>query len=261
TAFAFASTLSVEVTLKAEANGAGGATEDPGDKPEVEFDKNGKFNAYLGIQTPNWTYRNEWNTYEEGSELWGNFIYGNETGEKYGVVTDAVIEGNGTYKVSVVDFGTIFADDFSTAGQDYFNLLFISTDIPVGADVQITDVKLIIDGKTVHTDAEAFLDPDAKDYVKILIQNKWNADKAEISFYNAPQKSLEMEFTISGFDYDKASEDPSGGNTENPGTTPDTDTNTDNKGGMNPVVIVVIVVVVVAIVAGVVVVLKKKQNK
>lgn len=137
-----------------------------------------------------------------GSEHWGDFIFGNETNEKYGVVTDAVVAGNGTYTVSVTDFGTIFADDFKTAGQEWFNLLFISTDIPMDENVKVTDVKLIIDGKTVHKYAEAYLDPDTTDYVKILIQNIWNEDVKEISYYAAPTTSLEMSFTISGFDYD-----------------------------------------------------------
>ena len=155
------------------------------------------------MQTPNWTYRDPWNSANGiGSEHWGDFIFGNETNEKYGVVTDAVVAGNGTYTVSVTDFGTIFADDFKTAGQEWFNLLFISTDIPMDENVKVTDVKLIIDGKTVHKYAEAYLDPDTTDYVKILIQNIWNEDVKEISYYAAPTTSLEMTFTISGFDYD-----------------------------------------------------------
>ena len=194
-------TIEYTITL----NSVTGAAEAPVEEtePALEVDLNGTYNVYLMLQTPNWTYRDPWNSANGiGSEHWGDFIFGNETNEKYGVVTDAVVAGNGTYTVSVTDFGTIFADDFKTAGQEWFNLLFISTDIPMDENVKVTDVKLIIDGKTVHKYAEAYLDPDTTDYVKILIQNIWNEDVKEISYYAAPTTSLEMTFTISGFDYD-----------------------------------------------------------
>ena len=109
-------------------------------EPAVQFDPNGVYNAYLLLQTPNWTYRDGWNSANGiGSDYFGSFIFGNETGEKYGVVTDAEIKGNGTYTVSVTDFGTIFADDFAAAGQDYFNILGVSTDIPTNDTVKITN--------------------------------------------------------------------------------------------------------------------------
>lgn len=193
--------LTIAFTLEIDPNAAPAAKKEA--KAAEPFDPSGSYNAYLGVQTPNWTYRDPWNSANGiGSEHWGDFIFGNETNEKYGVVTDAVVAGNGTYTVSVTDFGTIFADDFKTAGQEWFNLLFISTDIPMDENVKVTDVKLIIDGKTVHKYAEAYLDPDTTDYVKILIQNIWNEDVKEISYYAAPTTSLEMTFTISGFDYD-----------------------------------------------------------
>ncbi len=264
TAVKFTKSLQVDFTLKTIAkttDGEDGGETGGDEKPALTFDPAGKYNAYLGVQTPNWTYRNEWNAdgYVTDPSLWGDFIYGNETGEKYGKVTDAKVEGNGTYRVSVTDFGTIFEDDFTTANQDYFNLLFISTDIPLSDDIKVTDVKLIVDGKTCHTDAEGFLDPDATDYVKILIQNIWNDAKKEITYYPAPTKSLEMEFTISGFNYDKAgSEEP---DTTPDTTTPDTQTSDDNKDGNDgnilPFVIAAVVIVVVVVV--VVVVLKKKK--
>ena len=274
-AFTFTESVSVEFTLSGIVYGTPSATPDDGgsDAPALTFDPAGKYNAYLGIQTPNWTYRNAWNDagYTTSPDLWGDFIYGNETNEKYGKVVDAKVEGNGTYKVSLTDFGTIISDDFTTANQDYFNLLFVSTDIPLSDDVKVTDVNLYIDGKKVHTDAEAFLDPDATDYVKILIQNIWNSEKAEISYYPAPTKSVEMEFTISGFNYDNSA---SGTDAPADTTTPDTqkpadtegnantDNNTDkseggNNGNILPIIIVVVVVVVIAVVA--VVVLKKKK--
>ncbi len=229
-------------------------------EPTLEFDPAGTYNAYLLLQTPNWTYRDAWNDANGiGSDYWGQYIYGNETSETYGVVTDAVIAGNGTYTVSITDFGTIFADDFAAAGQDYFNIIGLSTDIPLSEDVVITDVKLIVDGSTKHTQATAYLDPDVTDYCKILIQNKWNEDVAEISYYPTPSTSLEIQFTISGFNYDAESAEPN--ETDPVGTTAPAATdpvdNGSEGGNMTGIIIAVVVIAVVAVV--VVVVLKKKK--
>lgn len=230
-------------------------------EPEVvlpEIDLNGEYNVYLLLQTPNWTYRDAWNSDNGiGSDYFGDFIYGNETSEKYGKVVDAVIKGNGTYTVSVTDFGTIFADDFTTAGQDYFNILGLSSDIPLTGDITISDVQLIIDGKVVHKYAEGYQDPDTTDYVKILVQNIWNEDVKEISFYNAPSASLEIQFTVSGFAYDNAEQNA---DVTEPSTGAPTDGSTDDgndNGSILPIIIAVVVVAAVAVV--VVVVLKKKK--
>lgn len=261
-----ASNMTVEFALKVV---DAPATDDAPAEDETEapagsaFDPSGEYMAYLGIQTPNWTYRNAWNDggYETDPTLWGDFIYGNETKEKYGKVTDAAVKGNGTYKVSLTDFGTIIADDFKTAGQDFFNLLFISTNIPRSEDVKVTNVKIIMDGKTIKTFDEAVLDEDDKEYVKILIQNIWNETVKELPFYAAPAKSVEMQFTIEGFDYDN----PDAKEETKPAPTTkapekNNDDEADKEEGGFPVVPVVIVVVVVAVVAVVAVVMGKKKK-
>ena len=229
------------------------------------FDPSGEYNAYLGIQTPNWTYRNAWNDggYETDPSLWGDFIYGNETKEKYGKVTDAVVKGNGTYTVSLTDFGTIISDDFTTAGQDYFNLLFISTNIPLSEDVKITDVKIIMDGKTIKTYDEAFLDPDDTEYCKILIQNVWNDNVKELPYYAAPAKSVEMQFTIEGFDYDNPDaqeETTPAPTTKAPAADSDADSTDDTKDGGNGALIGAIIAVVVIVAVVVAVVMSKKKK-
>ena len=270
-AFTFADTLSVEFTLSGITYGApeGSGEEETGSAAgEVDLDA-GVYNAYLGIQTPNWTYRDPWNSVNGiGSDNWGQFVINNDSGEKYGVVTDAVIEGNGTYTVSITDFGTIFADDFAAAGQDYFNLIYVDTDIPLSDSITISDVQLKIDGSTKHTDATGFLDPDEKDYIKVLIQNIWNSDKAEISYYPAPSSSLEITFTVSGFNYDNPNSGAAVEDTPEEATQPEVSGDTapaaeESESGSNTVLIVVIVVVVVAVIAvvcGVVVSKKKKEG-
>ena len=245
-------TIEYTVTL----NAVSGASEEAAEEaaPAAEVDLNGTYNVYLVLQTPNWTYRDAWNSANGiGSDYFGDFIFGNETGEKYGVVTDAVIAGNGTYTVSVTDFGTIFSDDFAAAGQDYFNIIGLSTDIPLNDTIQITDVKLIIDGSTRHSYKEAYLDPDEAEYMKVLIQNIWNDDVKEISYYPAPANSLEIQFTVSGFAYDAEVEVEE---TEPVATEPVVE---EAEGGnATGIIIAVAVIAVVAVVA--VVVMKKKKT-
>lgn len=259
-------TLSIDFTLEVIAAPADGQEETTPAAPAVTFDPAGKYNAYLGIQTPNWTYRDPWNSANGiGSDYWGQFIYGNETKKQYGVVTDTEVAGNGTYSVKLTDFGSIISDDFATAKQDYFNLLYISTDIPLSDDIKITDAKIVIDGKTIKTFDEAYLDPDETEYVKILFQNIWNDDVKELPFYVAPTSSVEMKFTISGFSYDNeaAKDDAAAKDGASAATTPTTDANEPStaSGNVLPVVIAVVAVVAVIAVVTVVVLKKKKADK
>jgi hypothetical protein len=266
--FTFADTLSVTFTLSGIEYGTPAATdEDTEAAASGEVDLDGTYHAYLGLQTPNWTYRDAWNSANGiGSDYWGQFIYGNETGETYGVVTDAEIAGNGTYTVSLTDFGSIIADDFAAAGQDYFNLLFISTDIPVNDTVKISDVTLKIDGKTITTYADAVYDPDETEYLKPLIQNLWNEEVKEIPYYNAPSTSVEMTFTVSGFNYDNAAASVEEAETEVTADTAATETEAtaapaeESGSSATTVIIVIVVIVIIAAVVAVVIVSKKKKE-
>ena len=241
--------------------------------PVVEIDKNGTYNAYLMLQTPGWTFRNAWDDANYGingtgweaiNNKWGNYLVhtdAEKAGMTWGKITDAVIAGNGTYSVSITDFGTIFADDFANNGQEYFNIIAVSTDLPAGANVTVTNVQLYVDGQLRHEYPEAYINAEATSF-EILLQNIWNADVKELNYYPAPTQSLEIRFTISGFDYDKAPE-------ENPGETPDpTEPSTPAEPSeptepapSSPVTgIVIAAVVVVALVVVAVVVLKKKKQ-
>ncbi len=252
-------TIEYTVTLNSV---TGAAVEVEEETPVAEVDLNGTYNAYLLLQTPNWTYRDAWNSANGiGSEYWGNFIWGNETAVSYGVVTDAVIAGNGTYTISITDFGTVFADDFAAAGQEYFNILGFTSDIPLGDTVKISDVKLIIDGQERHSVADGYQNPDDKEYMNILIQNIWNDDVKEISYYPAPTTSLEIQFTVSGFAYDKEAPveetEPAVEETEPVATEPAV---VEEPESSNTGLIVGIVIAVVVVAAVVVVVLKKKKQ-
>lgn len=250
---------SIEYTITLNAISGEGGSDEPVEEPTLEFDPTATYNAYLLLQTPNWTYRDPWNSNNGiGSDYWGEAIYGNETKEWYGKVTDAVLAGNGTYTIEITDFGTIFADDFAAAGQDYFNILGFTCDAPVGG-LTFTNVKLIVDGSTRHTVSEGYQNPDDTKYANILIQNIWNDDVKEISYYPAPSTSLKIEFTVSGFSYDKAVDEPE------PTTPAPTTPAPSNPGNAEPASfpwgIVIAVVAAVVVVAVVIVVVKKKDKK
>lgn len=267
TAVTFSQSLQVDFTIKTVEKAADGADDTTDDTTEdtitATFDPAGTYNAYIGLQTPSWSFRNDYTdaSYGINSDVWNQITGWDENNAavvREGTIHDTVIAGNGTYSVSVDGLGDWVATELATSADGIFNLLFISTDIPYTEDVTITDVKLIIDGSTRHTDAEAYINPEVTDHIQIVIQNIWNADKAEISYYNAPSESIEMQFTISGFNYDKAADE-----TSTEGTSADTNTNTgsdaNNDGGNNILPIVIVVVVVVVAVVAVVVVKKNKK--
>ncbi len=221
-------------------------------------DLNGVYHAYFGIQTPAWSFRNAWNdaTYGKETEFFNTITGwdGSDPISKGGTFTDVEIAGNGTYSVSMTgDFD--IAGDF--ADQDFFNLIFASTDIPLSDEIKITDVNVIMDGKTVYTFADAFLNPDSTEYIDIQCANLWNADLAngELFYYAIPTTSVEIQFTVSGFAYDNASM-----TVEEPAVEEEVAAPVEESTGLSTGMIVVIVVVVVAIVAGVVVLVAKKKK-
>lgn len=165
-----------------------------------------EYNAYLGIQSASFTFRNAWNEGKYGKGQTGDdgLVYfdtligwddsqPNVPFDRGGDFTDAKITGDGTYKVSLTG-------DFDFGDDESLNLLFVSTDIPLSAGATVSDVKVIIDGNTKYTFDEAYLNPDEKEYVNILAINIWNSDIKELFGYVMPNSSVEMEFTIKGLD-------------------------------------------------------------
>jgi flagellar hook assembly protein FlgD len=255
---------SIEVNFTVSGFGTQAAGSDAAAEDGVgEVDLNGTYHAYIGLQTPVYSFRNAFDdeTYGYGTEYFDQITGwdGSDPVKKDGTFTDAEIAGNGTYTVSVS--GMNFGDE-EFADQDYMNLIFLSTDIPNTGDITISDIVLTVDGQTPSINP--ILSPDSVNYVNMLIQNIWNDDVATIGYYNVPPTEMSITFTVSGFAYDnEAAVAPA----EEEATTDDAaaaetaeeETET-TSGGVSPVVVVVIVVVVVAIVAGVVVASKKKKG-
>lgn len=241
-----------------------GSVAEAGEAPQVEsVDLNGTYNAYLGLQTPVYSFRNAFDdaTYGRDTEFFNQMTGwdGNDPVKKDGTFTDAVIAGNGTYTVSAS--GLVLDGEFDS--QDYFNLIFISTDIPNTGEITISDITLNIDGRNVQINP--ILSPDSVNYVNMLIQNIWNDEVATIGYYTVPPKEVTVTFTVSGFAYDNESaaavEEPAAESSEEPEAAP-VEAPAEESSSVSPVVIVVIVVVVVAVIAVAAVVLgkKKKQN-
>ena len=234
-----------------------------------EFDPNGEFNVYFGVQTAAYSFRNAWNdSYGLGTPEWNQITgwNGNDEVVRTGTITDAVIKGNGTYTVSLT--GVDFADDAET-----LNLLFLSTDIPLDKGVEISDITVRMGGKKVYEFEESYQDPDTKDYIKTLLINTYNdAFKAdnEFAYTLSAGMDIEITFTVSGLAYDNPDAVPSGDTTPVETTAASTTqaasqatttagADAASQGGVSVGVIIAIVAAVVVVAAIVVVAVKKKK--
>lgn len=254
--------ITYTITLNAVEEGAAAAAEETVTVAPVDL--NGTYNAYIGIQTPNWSFRNAYDdaTYGLGTDFF-NQITGWDADNNAitipGNIHDTVISGNGTYTVSID--GLSFPDgEFST--QEFLNLIFISTDIPNSGEITFSDVKLTIDGKNVDLPNGAILDPDSKEVTKLLLQNIWNNDCKEIGYYAVPMTDISITFTVSGFAYDnEASAETTETVAEStPAETTPAAEETSSNTGLIVGIVVAAVVVIGGVVAGVVVSKKKKAN-
>jgi hypothetical protein len=152
-------------------------------------------------------------------------------------------------------------------GQDYMNLIFLSTDIPNTGAITISDIVLTVDGSTPSINP--ILSPDSVNYVNMLIQNIWNEDVKTIGFYTTPPTEISITFTVSGFNYDNASASGTAGDIttdsapEVSSTEEATETSAESSSGLSTgavVAIVIIVIVVVAAAVGIGVYSSKKKK-
>ncbi|MBP1544867.1 MAG: LPXTG cell wall anchor domain-containing protein [Oscillospiraceae bacterium] len=226
----------------------------------------GAYNAYVGFQTAVYSFRNGWTDKDYGKDtayfnsaiVWGSGDAPEETFPEYAdnfdwditgyvldaTYTDATVNGDGTYTVSVDSF------DWAVDKATGLNLAFVSTDIPVDSGAVITNAKLIVDG-AVTADYDSPV-TEGTDYIQINMVNIWNTDVAAYSGAY-PTETLAIEFTVSGLGGGAAAETPSddGADTTTPSGTKDSpDTGVEG----------VAAVAGLAIVAGGAVVLSKKRK-
>lgn len=264
-ALAFATSVVPNTALAAndpteEAIAAGKAT--------LNLDEGAEYNAYLLFQVQeSWVYRNSWFEKDTGREsaIWNQVSSSLNVTDPFkvdGDIQDAVIKGNGTYTVKVENLnGSLTSPGGTTPSTEpVLSILGISTDIPMNDTIKFSDVKVKIDGGAEKTATEVVYDDDAKDApgtITVDLVNAYHEEYAQMTGLTVPQSSLEITFTVSGFNYD---------NPDAVEATPEATEAADNgsadseKSGMSTTAVVVIVVVAVVVIAGVVVVTKKKKK-
>ncbi len=159
-----------------------------------------ELNAYFGVQTKVYTFRNAHDdaTYGKDSEWFNTLIKWGEDADGDGnddiidtgaTFTDVKITGDGTYTVGVSGY------DFSS-DCDGLNMLFVSTDIPFVNTVGITDVVLKCDD-TEYEIKNPVIMADASGNFYIEVVNIYNTEVSAID-YTMPTDSFEVTFTITG---------------------------------------------------------------
>ena len=275
----------IEFEVTANSIMVGGATEEA-EPAQPSYDENGVYHAYFGVQTPTWIFRNAHDdaTYGKDSGCFDQlgFIDG-EWIAQGGSFTDVEIAGNGRYTVGMTgyDFSGTFQDQAILGADGLFNLLFVSTDLPMNDNIVLSNVTLKMDGKEIVTQDTAFLDADSKEVKKILLANIWNNEIEALPYYAAPTQSIEISFDVSGFAYDKVEEAAPVETAEAPAetvapaettaapaetteapaeTTVDAAADAEPASNNTMIIVIVVIVAVVAVAAGVVV-SKKKDTK
>lgn len=170
------------------------------------------YNGYIMFQTTTYSFRNDWDDsgygkatgYHDYFVVWGaeatdpDTFPGYEDNFDYDVAgyllpaeyTDVVITGDGTYTVKAEGI------DWGLKEESDFNLIGVSTDIPIDAGAVCTSATIIVDGAEVKTVENPICD-ETKQYFNIGLANIWNT---EIGSYGLafPTSSLEIKFTIEG---------------------------------------------------------------
>lgn len=246
-------------------------------KKKAVFDPNGKYHATLGIQT----CTNLWLTHMGYYEKSQNSYYNTENADKLmykdketnkdtaatGTLTNTEIAGNGTYTVKLEGLDSMNETDISQ--------LHIATDIPLNDKVKFTDVKASINGKEILSFDEGVPEneePYLQGGMVILLLNHWRAELVkEVAAKGLPEsvesgwkllqgtgnESVEITFTVSGFDYDNpdavaADETPASDTQTSSG---ETDNSSDNSAV--PVLPIAAAVIILIVIGGVIIVRRK----
>ena len=161
------------------------------------------------------------------------------------------------------------------------NLIFFSTDIPNSDDIQISDVKLKVNGSNVDLGGggektpNGFYRPtladDGAEYISVQLQNIWNKEIENIGYYGTPVTDIEITFTISGFDHDntaavaeettETTESAPAAEEDTPATGREEPKADEEKGGLSGGAIAGIVACVVAVGGGAAFLATRKKDK
>lgn len=246
-------------------------------KKKAAFDPNGKYHATLGIQTCTNLWLTHMGYYEKSQNSYyntknaDNLMYTDKETNKdtaaAGTLTNAEIAGNGTYTVKLEGLDSMNETDISQ--------LHIATDIPLNDKVKFTDVKASINGREILSFDEGVPEneePYLQGGMVILLLNHWRAElvkevaakglseSAESGWkllQGTGDESVEITFTVSGFDYDNpdavaTDEAPSSDTQTSSG---EADNSSDNSSA--PVLPIVTAVIILIAIGGVIIVRRK----
>ena len=240
---------------------------------EEETSGNSYVDAYIGIQTAKYTFRNSYSDTEYGADseyfntliAWSDDNQIIDTGAKF---TDAKITKDGDYTVSVSGY------DFSK--DESLNMLFVSTDFPYYDNIVVKNVVLTCDD-TNYDIPKPMVSSDDNGNLYFELINIYNTELAPIEF-DMPKDSISISFTITGTSSvitATEEEETTTETSETVETTEATETEEDTQAEEDTTVttteaveessssnggVVVVIVVVVIVVAGVVVFIKKKNS-
>lgn len=179
---------------------------DNGEPPYTEEEaaavKAADYNAYIGVQSETYIFRNGWNDNYGRDDAEHEGYFNRLTGwdgdlavDYAGTFEDAAITADGTYTVSLTTGEMGFGSD----GK--FNLLFVSTDIPGKAVregvITISDVTVKF-GENGRTQEYGEIKADG-DYVMITILDSYNQSSEPVA-YTVPgaNETITITFTVSG---------------------------------------------------------------
>ena len=201
---AFASVKTVEVTFEF-IYGKPVAADDDAPLTEEEAAELQKvdYNAYIGVQSETYIFRNTWDEANYGRDSQDNpECFGQLTGwdgdnnkvNYGGSFEDVLLTKDGTYTVSLT------TGDMGFGTDTFFRMLFVSTEIPAklvkDGYVTISDVQV----KIGDAATQSYTDVDtAGDYARIVIIDEYNRGEAPFG-YNVPgaNATISITFTVSG---------------------------------------------------------------
>ena len=161
------------------------------------------YNAYIGVQTTSYIFRNAWDEANYGRDSADNpgffdrltgWDADNNAVDYGGTFTDAILTTAGTYSVSLTTGEMGFGTD------EAFRLLFVSTDIPSklvkDGFLEISDVQI----KIGEAATQKYTDIDTSGtYVRIVVIDEYNRGEAPFG-YTVPgaNATITVNFTVSG---------------------------------------------------------------
>ena len=171
-------------------------------KEQIDEMKANGFNAYIGIQTKSYIFRNTWDEAKYGRDAEDGLYFNRLTGwdadnnavDYGGTFQDAEIKANGEYTVSLT------TGDMGFGTDDTIRMLFASTTIPSelvkDGYVTIDDVKI----KIGEAATQKYTDVDTSgDYARIIVIDEYNRSGDPFG-YTVPgaNETITITFTVSG---------------------------------------------------------------